>query len=157
MKTLMAKEIDSKTADLKIGDNEIARKWYIIDASGMALGRVASAAASILRGKNKPIFTPHTDTGDYVIIINSDQVVLTGKKLETKVRYRYSGHIGGLKAKSFKDIMANNSDDAVYTAVKGMLPKNALGRKMFKKLRVYKNAEHKHEAQKPELISIGKR
>lgn len=154
MKTLMTKEINSKTADLQIGEKEFSRKWYLIDADGIPLGRLASNVATILRGKNKPEYTPHADAGDFVIIINSDKVVLTGKKTEQKIKYHHTGYMGGLKAESYKDLLKNESDRVIYMAVKGMLPKNSLGRKMFKKLRVYKNAEHKHEAQQPVAITV---
>ena len=134
--------------------SDVERKWYVVDASGMALGRLASKVAAILRGKNKPIFTPNVDTGDFVIVVNTDKVILTGKKLEKKY-YRYNTvHIGGLKEVQYKTLMAEKSDLAVYEAVKGMLPKNSLGRKMLTKLKVYKGAEHKHEAQKPEALDL---
>ena len=135
-------------------DNDVVRKWYVVDASGMALGRLASKVAAILRGKNKPIFTPNVDTGDFVIVVNTDKVVLTGKKLEKKYYRYHTGHIGGLKEIQYKTFMQTKSDVAVYEAVKGMLPKNSLGRKMLTKLKVYKGAEHKHEAQKPEALDL---
>ena len=134
--------------------SDVERKWYVVDASGMALGRLASKVAAILRGKNKPIFTPNVDTGDFVIIVNTDKVILTGKKLEKKYYRYHTGHIGGLKEVQYKTLMAEKSDLAVYEAVKGMLPKNSLGRKMLTKLKVYKGAEHKHEAQKPEALDL---
>ena len=133
---------------------KVERKWYVVDATGVALGRLASVVASILRGKNKPTFTPNVDTGDFVIIINTDKVLLTGKKLEKKYYRYHTGHIGGLKEIQYKTLMETKSDLAVYEAVKGMLPKNRLGRKMLTKLRVYKDANHKHEAQMPEVISV---
>lgn len=142
MKTFMAK---SETVE---------RKWYIVDAAGKPLGRVASKVAAILRGKNKPIFTPHVDTGDHVIILNADKVILTGKKLEQKMYYRHSGYVGGLKSTSARDMLANKPELMVYNAVKGMLPHNALGRAMVKKLRVYAGTEHDHAAQKPEVLEI---
>ena len=132
----------------------VERKWYVIDAEGVALGRLATKVASVLRGKHKPTFTPNVDTGDFVIVINSDKVVLTGKKLEDKYYRYHSGYIGGLKEISYKKVMAEKSDLAVYEAVKGMLPKNALGRATLKKLRVYKGAEHNHAAQKPEELKV---
>ena len=135
-------------------DKDVVRKWYVVDASGMALGRLASKVAAILRGKNKPIFTPNVDTGDFVIIVNTDKVVLTGKKLEKKFYRYHTGHIGGLKEVQYKTLLATKSDLAVYEAVKGMLPKNSLGRKMITKLKVYKGAEHNHEAQKPEALDL---
>lgn len=132
----------------------VERKWYVVDAEGVALGRLATRVASVLRGKNKPTFTPNVDTGDFVIVINTDKVVLTGKKLEDKFYRYHSGYIGGLKEIPYKKLMAEKSDLAVYEAVKGMLPKNSLGRAMLKKLRVYKGAEHNHAAQKPEALKI---
>ena len=142
MKTYMAHEKD------------VVRKWYVVDAEGIALGRLASKVAAILRGKNKPIFTPNVDTGDFVIIVNTDKVVLTGKKLEKKYYRYHTGHIGGLKEIQYKTLMAEKSDVAVYNAVKGMLPKNSLGRDMIKKLKVYKGPEHNHQAQKPEILKL---
>ena len=132
----------------------VERKWYVVDAAGIPLGRLSTRVASVLRGKNKPTFTPNVDTGDFVIVINTDKVVLTGKKLEDKFYRYHSGYIGGLKEISYKKLMAEKSDLAVYEAVKGMLPKNSLGRAMLKKLRVYKGAEHNHSAQKPEVLKI---
>ncbi len=132
----------------------VERKWYVVDATGIPLGRLASKVASILRGKNKPTFTPNADTGDFVIIVNSDKVVLTGKKLENKFYRYHTGYIGGLKEISYQKMMAERSDLAVYEAVRGMLPKNSLGRQMIKKLRVYKGAEHNHAAQKPETLKL---
>ena len=126
----------------------VERKWYVVDADGIPLGRLASKVAAILRGKNKPTFTPNVDTGDFVIIINSDKVLLTGKKLENKFYRYHTGYIGGLKEIPYGKMMAERSDVAVYEAVRGMLPKNSLGRTMIKKLRVYKGAEHKHEVLK---------
>ena len=130
---------------------EVERKWYIIDAAGRPLGRTASEAARILRGKHKPIFTPHIDTGDFVIIINADQAVLTGKKLDQKMYYHHSGYPGGLKEVKYKDLMAKKPVLAVEKAVKGMLPHNSLGRATAKKLKVYAGSEHPHAAQKPEI------
>ncbi len=132
----------------------VERKWYVVDATGMPLGRLASKVAVILRGKHKPTYTPNVDCGDYVIIVNTDKVVLTGKKLEKKVKRHHTGYVGGLKEESYKDIMLKKSDFAVYEAVKGMLPKNSLGRKMITKLKVYKGAEHNQQAQKPETLSL---
>ncbi len=130
------------------------RKWYVVDATGVPLGRLATRVASVLRGKHKPTFTPHVDTGDFVIIINTDKAVLTGKKLENKFYRYHTGYIGGLKEISYKKMMAEKSDLAVYEAVKGMLPKNSLGRQMLKKLRVYKGAGHNHAVQKPEVLKV---
>ena len=132
----------------------VERKWYVVDAAGLTLGRLATRVASVLRGKNKPTYTPNVDCGDFVIIINTDKVVLTGKKLEDKFYRYHTGYIGGLKEISYKKLMAEKSDLAVYEAVKGMLPKNSLDRAMIKKLRVYKGAEHNHAAQKPEVLTI---
>ncbi len=132
----------------------VERNWYVVDAAGVPLGRLASCVASVLRGKNKPTYTPNVDTGDFVIIINTDKTVLTGKKLENKFYRYHTGYIGGLKEISYKKMMAEKSDLAVYEAVKGMLPKNSLGRQMLKKLKVYKGAEHNHAAQKPEELKV---
>ena len=132
----------------------VQRKWYVVDAEGMVLGRLASQVAAILRGKNKPTYTPHVDTGDHVIILNADKVILTGKKLDQKFYRRHSGYPGGLKETSYKTLMETKSDLAVTEAVRGMLPKNALGRQMIKKLRVYKGAEHDHQAQNPEVLNL---
>ncbi len=132
----------------------VERKWYVVDAAGVPLGRLASRVASVLRGKNKPTFTPNVDTGDFVIVINTDKVVLTGKKTEDKFYRYHTGYVGGLKEISYKKMLAEKSDLAVYEAVKGMLPKNSLGRATLKKLRVYKGAEHNHAAQKPEELKV---
>ncbi|MCG8500082.1 MAG: 50S ribosomal protein L13 [Firmicutes bacterium] len=131
--------------------NEVERKWYIIDAADKPLGRVAVQAARLLRGKHKPEFTPHVDTGDHVIIINAEKVVLTGKKLDQKYYRRHSMHPGGLKEIKYRHLMQTKPERAMMIAVKGMLPHNSLGRKALKKLRVYKGVEHNHEAQKPEV------
>ncbi len=135
---------------------EVTRKWYIVDAEGVALGRLASQVASVLRGKNKPEFTPNVDCGDYVIVINTDKVVLTGKKMEQKFYRHHSGYVGGLKEVGYDKIMKEKSDFAVREAVKGMLPKNSIGRKMIKKLKVYRDANHEHQAQQPEVLNIVK-
>lgn len=137
MKTYMAKPA------------EVERKWYVVDATEMVLGRLASQVAMVLRGKNKPTFTPNVDTGDYVIIINADKVRLTGKKLEKKYYRYHTGYIGGLKEVQYKKLMAEKPEFVVYKAVKGMLPKNAIGRTMIKKLHVYAGNEHNHQAQQP--------
>lgn len=131
--------------------NEIEKKWYVLDATDKPLGRVATEAARLLRGKHKPTYSTHIDCGDNVIVINSDKAVLTGNKLENKKYRRHSSYMTGLKEVSYKDLMAKNSDKAVMLAVKGMLPHNTLGREMLTKLRVFKGAEHNHEAQKPEM------
>ena len=128
---------------------DITRKWYVVDAEGLALGRVASQVANILRGKNKPIYTPNVDTGDYVIVINASKIVLTGKKLDQKIYYKHSGYVGGLKETKYRKLMAEKPEEALRHAVVGMLPKGPLGRQMAKKLHVYAGAEHIHAAQKP--------
>ena len=133
---------------------EIERKWYVVDADGMVLGRLASQVANILRGKHKPIYTPHVDTGDHVIIINASKVVLTGKKLDQKCYYHHSGYAGGLKVTKYGKLMAEKPEFAVKKAVLGMMPKGPLGRQMSRKLRVYAGAEHEHEAQKPEVLVL---
>ena len=141
-KTFMAKE------------QEIQKEWLLIDATGMPIGRLASQVAMILRGKHKPTFTPHVDAGDYVIVINSDKMILTGKKMEDKYYWRHSGYIGGAKTVQAKDMLAKRSDFALEHAVKGMLPKNSLGRKMFTKLKVYKGDTHPHAAQQPRKYTL---
>lgn len=133
---------------------EIERKWLVVDAEGKVLGRLATQIATILRGKNKPEYTPYTDTGDYVIVVNAEKVVLTGKKAETKLYDRYSGYAGGLKQVPFKEMIAKHPERVIEEAVRGMLPKNTLGRQMFKKLKVYAGPDHRHEAQKPERIEL---
>lgn len=132
----------------------VNRKWYVIDAAGKPLGKVAVAAATLLRGKHTPEFTPHVDCGDFVIIVNADKVVLTGKKLEQKYYYRHSGYIGGLKAVQYKTLMATKPEKAVELAVKGMLPHNSIGSKSATRLKVFKGAEHNHAAQKPEAYEV---
>lgn len=133
---------------------EIERKWYLIDASGKTLGRLSTEIASILRGKRKPIYTPHVDTGDHVIIINAEKVKLTGKKLEQKYYKYHTGYPGGLREVRYDELMDKNPEKAIQLAVKGMLPKNSLGRQMFKKLKVYRGSEHNHDAQKPEVYEV---
>jgi large subunit ribosomal protein L13 len=132
----------------------VERKWFVVDATNMPLGRLASQVADILTGKNKPTYTPHVDTGDHVIVINSDKAVLTGKKLTQKMPRHHSGYIGGIKEMDYKTVMATKSDVAVEHAVKGMLPKNSLGRKAYTRLRVYKDANHNHQAQQPTLVEL---
>ena len=134
----------------------VERNWYIVDADGMTLGRLASQVAAILRGKNKPTFTPHVDCGDHVVVINAAKVVLTGKKLDQKVYYHHSGFAGGLKETKYRKLMAEKPEFAVKHAVVGMLPKGPLGRQMARKLRVYAGAEHEHEAQKPVVLELVK-
>ena len=133
---------------------EVERKWVLIDADGVTLGRLATKAAMILRGKNKPQYTPHTDTGDFVVIINADKVVLTGNKADAKFYWRYSGWLGGLKTESYKDAMAKKPEWVVEHAVKGMLPHTTLGRKQGMKLKVYAGPEHPHAAQNPVKIDM---
>ena len=128
---------------------ELEKEWYIIDAANKPLGRVATVAATILRGKHKPTYTPHADCGDFVIIINSDKAVLTGNKAEQKMWYRHTGYVGGLKAVKYADLMANRSEKAMELAVWGMLPHNTLGRTALTRCRIYKDAEHNHQAQNP--------
>ncbi|MCD6267277.1 MAG: 50S ribosomal protein L13 [Thermotogaceae bacterium] len=133
---------------------EIAKKWYVVDANGKTLGRLASRIAIILMGKHKPEYTPHVDTGDYVIVVNADKVVLTGKKLDRKFYYRHSGYPGGLKMISARQMLQKHPERLIYLAVKRMLPKTALGRRMLKKLKVYASPDHPHSAQKPEPLEI---
>jgi len=132
----------------------IERKWYVLDAENRVLGRVATQTARLLRGKHKPTYTPHVDTGDYVIVVNVDKIVLTGKKLDQKKYYRHSGFVGGLKEESAKNMLENKPEEMFIHAVKGMIPHNALGRKMIKKLKVYAGPEHDNAAQKPEKYEI---
>ena len=132
----------------------IDRKWYVVDATGMTLGRLASEVAKVLRGKNKPIFTPHIDTGDYVIVINAEKIAVTGKKLDQKIYYRHSDYVGGPKQATLREKLSNKPEEVIELAVKGMLPKGPLGRQMFKKLFVYAGPEHKHAAQKPEVLTF---
>ena len=133
---------------------DVERKWYVVDAQDVVLGRLASQVASILRGKNKAIYTPHVDTGDYVIVINADKIVLTGKKLDQKVYYKHSGFPGGLKETVYRRLIAEKPEFAIKHAVVGMLPKGPLGRKMAKKLKVYAGDVHEHEAQTPETLVL---
>jgi len=142
MKTYMAKP------------NEVERKWYLIDAEGKTLGRLATEVAILLRGKHKPTYTPHIDTGDNVIIVNCSKIVLTGNKLDQKTHKYHTGYPGGLREITYKDFLAKTPDKAVYLAVKGMLPKNKLGKKMIKKLRVYSGSEHEQQAQVPEVYEL---
>lgn len=133
---------------------EIERVWYLADADGRVLGRFASKIAQILRGKHKPIYSPHLDLGDYVIVVNAEKIRLTGDKEEKKVYYWHTGYPGGLKSKSFKDMIRDHPDRVIYHAVKGMLPHNRLGRRMIKKLKVYAGPDHPHGAQKPQILEI---
>ncbi len=132
----------------------IDRKWYVVDATDMTLGRLASEVAKVLRGKNKPIFTPHIDTGDYVIIINAAKVKVTGRKLDQKIYYHHSDYVGGMKETTLREMMAKKPERVVELAVKGMLPKGPLGRQMYTKLHVYAGAEHNQAAQKPEVLTF---
>ncbi|GIH69660.1 MULTISPECIES: 50S ribosomal protein L13 [Sphaerimonospora] len=129
--------------------NDVERQWYVIDATDVVLGRLASQVATLLRGKHKPIFAPHVDTGDFVVVVNADKVALSGNKLQQKKAYRHSGYPGGLRAVTYGELMEKRPDRAVEKAVRGMLPKNSLGRKMAKKLKVYAGPEHPHQAQQP--------
>ena len=133
---------------------KIERKWYVVDAAGCTLGRLSSEVAKVLRGKNKPEYTPHVDTGDYVIVINAEKVVVTGKKLDQKLYYHHSDYVGGMKETTLKEMLAKHPERVIEFAVKGMLPKGPLGREMYKKLFVYAGPEHKHEAQKPEVLTF---
>lgn len=132
----------------------IERKWYVVDATNMTLGRLASEVAKVLRGKNKPIFTPFLDMGDYVIIVNADKVKVTGRKLDQKIYYHHSGYVGGLKQTTLREMMAKKPERVVELAIKGMLPKGPLGRQMYTKLYVYAGPEHKQAAQKPEVLTF---
>ena len=134
--------------------DKIERKWYVVDAEGCTLGRLASGVASVLRGKNKPQFTPHVDTGDYVIVVNADKIKVTGKKMDQKIYYNHSDYVGGMKETTLKEMMAKKPEKVVELAVKGMLPKGPLGREMYTKLFVYAGPEHKHAAQKPEVLTF---
>ncbi len=133
---------------------KIERKWYVVDADGLVLGRMAAQVASVLRGKNKPEFTPHEDVGDYVIIVNAEKVKVTGRKLDQKIYYHHSDYVGGMKETTLRDMMAKKPEKVVELAVKGMLPKGPLGRQMLDKLHVYAGPEHKQQAQKPEVLTL---
>lgn len=142
MKTLFAKNSD------------VIRKWHVVDADGMVVGRLASRVASILRGKTKPVYTPHVDTGDFVIVLNAEKVRFTGNKLDQKKYYHHSGYPGGLKMKTAKDIMNKYPERIIMSAVRGMLPKNVLGKQQLRKLKVYRNNEHPHKSQNPEILNL---
>ncbi len=142
MKTFVAKE------------KEVQKKWYLVDAENKVVGRIATQIAMRLRGKHKPIYTPHADTGDFIVVINADKVALTGRKWDDKYYYRYSGYIGGLKETSAKKLLEKKPENILRFAVKGMLPKNSLGRRQLKKLKIYAGPEHPHQAQKPTLLEI---
>jgi large subunit ribosomal protein L13 len=141
-KTFMAKE------------NEVDKRWYVVDAAGLVVGRLATELADRLRGKHKPIFTPYNDTGDFIVVVNADKVRFTGRKLEQKLYTRYTGFIGGLRQATAKSVLASKPREIIMHAVKGMLPKNSLGRRQLKKLKVYAGPEHPHSAQKPERLEI---
>ena len=132
----------------------IERKWYVVDATDMTLGRLASEVAKVLRGKNKPTFTPHIDTGDYVIVVNAEKIKVTGKKLDQKVYYHHSEYVGGMKETTLREMLAKKPEKVIELAVKGMLPKGPLGREMYTKLYVYAGPDHKHQAQKPETLTF---
>ena len=132
----------------------IDRKWYVVDATGMTLGRLAAEVASVLRGKRKPIFTPHMDTGDYVIVINAEKIAVTGKKMDQKIYYHHSDYVGGMKQATLREKLNKKPEEVIEHAVKGMLPKGPLGREMYRKLFVYAGPEHKHAAQKPEVLTF---
>ena len=134
--------------------DKIERKWYVVDAEGCTLGRLASGVASVLRGKNKPQFTPHVDTGDYVIIVNADKIKVTGKKMDQKIYYHHSDYVGGMKETTLKEMMAKKPEKVIELAVKGMLPKGPLGRSMIDKLHVYAGPDHEQAAQKPEVLTF---
>jgi large subunit ribosomal protein L13 len=132
--------------------NEVERKWYVVDAQDMVLGKLATKVATCLRGKNKPVFTPNVDTGDFIVVINAEKIRLTGKKLDDKIYYHHTGFIGGIKAATARERLNTQPEEVIKDAIWGMLPKNRLGRAMLKKLKVYKGSEHPHEAQKPEKL-----
>lgn len=134
--------------------DKLDRKWYVVDATGCTLGRLSSEVASVLRGKNKTCFTPHVDCGDYVIVVNADKIKVSGKKLDQKIYYHHSDYVGGMKETTLKELLANKPERVIEFAVKGMLPKGPLGRKMYTKLHVYAGPEHNHAAQKPEVMTI---
>ena len=134
--------------------DKIERKWYVVDAEGQTLGRLSSEIAKVLRGKNKPVFTPHIDTGDYVIVVNAEKIKVTGKKMDQKIYYNHSDYVGGMKETTLKEMMDKKPERGIELAVKGMLPKGPLGRSMIKKLHVYAGSEHNHAAQKPEVLTF---
>jgi large subunit ribosomal protein L13 len=137
-----------------VKQKDITRKWFVVDADGKTLGRLASKVARILRGKHKPIYSPHLDVGDYVVIVNADRIAVTGRKMDQKMYYRHTGYPGGVKELNLRDMLSRHPTYAVKYAVRGMLPKNRLGRKMIKKLKVYAGPEHPHEAQQPEVLEL---
>ena len=138
----------------RVSQRDIERKWFVVDADGLTLGRLASRIAPILKGKHKPMFEPHLDVGDYVIVINCEKIWVTGNRLDTKRYYRHTGYPGGLYSKTLRQVLAATPERVIHKAVQGMLPKGALGKQMLRKLKVYKGSEHPHEAQKPEVLEI---
>ena len=148
------KEEKSMNNTFMANPDKVERKWYVVDATGYTLGRLSSEIAKILRGKNKAVFTPHIDTGDYVIVVNAEKIKVTGKKLDQKIYYHHSDYVGGMKETTLKEMLAKHPERVIEYAVKGMLPKGPLGRAMNKKLFVYAGPEHKHEAQKPEVLTF---
>lgn len=143
-----------KTFNAGIAEIQASKKWLLIDADGLVLGRLASKIAQILRGKNKPIFIPHLDVGDYVVVINADRVRLTGKKIEQKQYFHHTGYPGGARFESLKQVLATKPERVLRNAIKGMLPHNRLGRKLLKKVKIYAGSEHPHQAQRPEMITL---
>jgi large subunit ribosomal protein L13 len=139
---------------LIVNEAELDKKWYLVDAEKKVLGRLASEIASRLRGKHRPVFTPHADTGDYIVVINAEKVSITGSKATDKVYYRHTGHVGGLKEITAAKLLAKKPEEVLRLAVKGMLPKNSLGRRQLRKLKIYAGTEHPHQAQKPERLEI---
>jgi large subunit ribosomal protein L13 len=135
-------------------EKDVVKKWYVVDAKDQIIGRLATQLAMVLRGKTKPIFTPHCDTGDFVVVINADQALFTGKKLDNKIYYRHSGYIGGIKSNTARQTFQGKPEDVLREAVRGMLPKNSLGRRLLKKLKIYTGGEHPHQAQKPEPLAL---
>ena len=148
------KEEKSMNNTFMANPDKVERKWYVVDATGYTLGRLSSEIAKVLRGKNKPTYTPHIDTGDYVIVINAEHIKVTGKKLEQKIYYNHSDYVGGMKETTLKEMLAKKPERVIELAVKGMLPKGPLGREMITKLHVYAGAEHDHAAQKPEVLTF---
>jgi len=133
---------------------EVKRDWFLVDASGKTLGRLCTELAHRLRGKHKPVFTPHADTGDYIVVVNAEKISVTGNKLNDKMYHRFTGYVGNLKTTNLKDLLATHPERVIEIGVKGMLPKNPLGRAMFRKLKVYKGAEHPHSAQQPQVLEV---
>jgi large subunit ribosomal protein L13 len=137
-----------------VKNNEIARRWFVVDADGKTLGRLASEIAKVLRGKHKPIYSPHLDVGDYVVVVNAERIAVTGRKMDQKMYYRHTGYPGGLRETNLSDLLARHPTSAIKFAVRGMLPKNRLGRKMIRKLKVYAGPEHPHQAQQPQVLEL---